>query len=177
MSAITELSPSSGGCYPPPAELTGAPENRALSILLEDARAGRPVHVEHIPARAGHQVPWPAWAPAEITDAFARRGIAAPWSHQAAAASHAEAGRNVIISTGAASGKSLGYLLPALTSVLAGDTVPCQLLHEAPALLPTQAFGGSVDAHAPLTGVSGTGGRGRRAAVRRRKPLPTPDTR
>ena len=123
MSAITELSPSSGGCYPPPAELTGAPENRALSILLEDARAGRPVHVEHIPARAGHQVPWPAWAPAEITDAFARRGIAAPWSHQAAAASHAEAGRNVIISTGAASGKSLGYLLPALTSVLAGDTV------------------------------------------------------
>src|SRR5581483_6232551 len=32
-------------------------------------------------------------------------------------------GRNVIISTAAASGKSLGYLLPALTSVLAGDTV------------------------------------------------------
>src|SRR5208283_3016991 len=31
--------------------------------------------------------------------------------------------RNVIISTAAASGKSLGYLLPALTSVLAGDTV------------------------------------------------------
>jgi len=123
VSAISELSPSAGGCYPPPAELTGAPENRALSILLEDARAGRPVHVEHIPARAGRQVPWPAWAPAEITDAFARRGIAAPWSHQAAAASHAEAGRNVIISTGAASGKSLGYLLPALTSVLAGDTV------------------------------------------------------
>jgi DEAD/DEAH box helicase domain-containing protein len=122
VSTITESSPSSAG-YPLPAGLTAAPENRALSILLDDARAGRPVHVEHIPARAGRQVPWPAWAPAEITDAFARRGIAAPWSHQAAAASHAEAGRNVIISTGAASGKSLGYLLPALTSVLAGDTV------------------------------------------------------
>jgi DEAD/DEAH box helicase domain-containing protein len=68
-------------------------------------------------------VPWPRWVPAEIIEAFARRGVRAPWSHQATAACHAEAGRNVIISTGAASGKSLGYLLPALTSVLAGDTV------------------------------------------------------
>ncbi|HXO23615.1 MAG TPA: DEAD/DEAH box helicase, partial [Streptosporangiaceae bacterium] len=68
-------------------------------------------------------MPWPAWVPAEITDAFAARGIQAPWSHQAEAACHAQAGRNVIISTGAASGKSLGYLLPALTAVLGGETV------------------------------------------------------
>jgi DEAD/DEAH box helicase domain-containing protein len=99
------------------------PANRALGILLDDGRAGRPVHVEHIPARAGQQVPWPPWVPAEITGAFAARGIRAPWSHQAAAASHAQAGRSVIISTAAASGKSLGYLMPALTSVLAGETV------------------------------------------------------
>ena len=98
-------------------------ENRALGILLGDARAGRPVHVEHIPARACHEVPWPPWVPDEVTGAFADRGIRAPWSHQAQAADHARAGRNVIISTAAASGKSLGYLLPALTSVLAGDTV------------------------------------------------------
>jgi DEAD/DEAH box helicase domain-containing protein len=97
--------------------------NRALGILLDDPRAGRPVHVEHIPARTGREVPWPPWVPAEITGAFADRGIRAPWSHQADAACHAQAGRNVIISTGAASGKSLGYLLPALTAVLAGDTV------------------------------------------------------
>jgi DEAD/DEAH box helicase domain-containing protein len=98
-------------------------ENRALGILLGDPRAGRPVHVEHIPARAGREVPWPPWVPAEVVGAFAARGISAPWTHQALAASHAQAGRNVIISTAAASGKSLGYLLPALTSVLAGDTV------------------------------------------------------
>jgi DEAD/DEAH box helicase domain-containing protein len=79
--------------------------------------------VEHIPARAGRQVPWPPWVPAEIISAFTGRGIHAPWSHQAEVACHAQAGRNVIISTGAASGKSLGYLLPALTAVLAGDTV------------------------------------------------------
>ncbi len=118
MSTITPVPPVFPAELPP-----GHPDNRALGILLDDARAGRPVHVEHIPARAGHQVPWPSWVPAEVIGAFTARGISAPWSHQAAAASHAQAGRSVIISTAAASGKSLGYLLPALTAVLAGDTV------------------------------------------------------
>jgi DEAD/DEAH box helicase domain-containing protein len=116
VSTITYAPPLTAGC---PADA----ENRALSILLEDTRAGRPVHIEHIPARAGIEVPWPQWVPAEIVGAFASRGIRAPWSHQATAATHAQVGRNVILSTGAASGKSLGYLLPALTAVLAGDTV------------------------------------------------------
>src|SRR6478672_6548559 len=119
VSTLTPLPPAGPGmCAAGP----GA-ENRALGILLDETQAGRPVHVEHIPARAGMEVPWPAWVPAEVAGAFATRGIRAPWSHQAQAADHAQAGRNVIISTAAASGKSLGYLLPALTSVLAGDTV------------------------------------------------------
>ena len=37
-------------------------------------------------------------------------------------AGHARDGRHVIIATPAASGKSLGYLLPALTGVLEGGT-------------------------------------------------------
>jgi DEAD/DEAH box helicase domain-containing protein len=48
--------------------------------------------------------------------------VSAPWAHQAATAEHARAGKNVIISTGTASGKSLGYLLPALTAVRDGAT-------------------------------------------------------
>jgi DEAD/DEAH box helicase domain-containing protein len=122
VATITPISRSDPAAEPPAAQ-TQAAENRALGILLDDPRAGRPVHVEHIPARAGREVPWPSWVPAEITGAFAARGIQAPWSHQAEAACHAQAGRNVIISTGAASGKSLGYLLPALTAVLRGETV------------------------------------------------------
>ena len=122
---LTEGSPPSVPPGPPAGPAAGPPvaENRALGILLDDAHAGRPVHVEHIPARAGREVSWPPWVRAEIISAFAGRGIHAPWSHQAEVACHAQAGRNVIISTGAASGKSLGYLLPALTAVLAGDTV------------------------------------------------------
>ena len=120
--SLPPVPPGETPADPPAAESPGA-GNRALSILLGDARAGRPVHVEHIPARPGRQVPWPSWVPAEIISAFADRGIHAPWSHQAEVACHAQAGRNVIISTGAASGKSLGYLVPALTAVRAGETV------------------------------------------------------
>jgi len=94
----------------------------ALSLLDEGRRTGRLIHLEEIPARAGAQAVWPEWVPAEITGALGRRGVRAPWVHQVTAANHARAGRNVIISTGTASGKSLGYLLPALTGVLEGGT-------------------------------------------------------
>ena len=70
----------------------GRAENRALGILLDDARAGRPVHVEHIPAGAAGSAGWPQWAPDEVIGAFADRGIRAPWSHQAQAADHAGRG-------------------------------------------------------------------------------------
>ncbi len=60
--------------------------------------------------------------PAAVTEAFSRRGVPAPWAHQAAMADCAREGRHVIIATPAASGKSLGYLLPALTGILEGGT-------------------------------------------------------
>ena len=54
--------------------------------------------------------------------ALAARGIASPWTHQAQAAALARSGRNVIIATRAASGKSAGYLAAALSEVLDGGT-------------------------------------------------------
>jgi len=95
----------------------------AARILRRGARSGRLMHVEEIAARPGEGVPWPEWVPEQITQAFSGAGVTRPWAHQAAMASHAHQGRNVIISTPAASGKSLGYLLPALTAVLRGSTV------------------------------------------------------
>src|SRR5258707_1746037 len=94
----------------------------AGQILGAGARSGRLTHVEQVPAVEGHRVGWPDWAPPEVTKAFEAAGVPGPWAHQAAAADHAAAGRNVIISTSPASGKSLGYLLPALTRVLDGGT-------------------------------------------------------
>src|SRR6516164_8804056 len=104
-------------------ELGGREAVPAARILRRGARSGRLMHVEEIPGRPGEGVPWPDWVPAEITQALSETGVARPWAHQAAMAEHAHQGRNVIIATPAASGKSLGYLLPALTAVLRGCTV------------------------------------------------------
>ncbi len=94
----------------------------AAQVLGAGARSGQLTHLEHVPASPGRRVGWPDWVPPEVTKAFEAAGVPGPWAHQAAAADHAAAGRNVIISTAPASGKSLGYLLPALTRVLDGGT-------------------------------------------------------
>jgi DEAD/DEAH box helicase domain-containing protein len=92
------------------------------AILAAGARSGRLTFRTRLPGRAGRHGHWPDWVPAELVAAFAQAAVPAPWEHQAEAAQLARSGRNVIISTGTASGKSLGYLLPALTSVLDGGT-------------------------------------------------------
>ena len=51
--------------------------------------------------------------------AYRARGVVEPWRHQAVAADAAYAGQHVVLATGTASGKSLAYQLPALTSALA----------------------------------------------------------
>src|SRR5215470_4982544 len=94
----------------------------AAGILRAGQATGRLAHVERLPAREGTPVPWPAWVPEGLVDAFGRIGIGLPWAHQAAAAEHARAGRNVILATGTASGKSVGYLAPALTAIADGGT-------------------------------------------------------
>jgi len=94
----------------------------ALAILRRGAASGRLTHVERLPARAGVRAAWPGWIPPELIAAFGRVGVAEPWTHQAAAADLARAGRNVILATGTASGKSVGYLAPALTAIGEGAT-------------------------------------------------------
>jgi DEAD/DEAH box helicase domain-containing protein len=73
--------------------------------------------VEVVSARQGRRAEWPEWVPGLLVDRLKLAGIEAPWRHQAVAAEHAHSGRSVIIATGTASGKSLAYLLPAVTTV------------------------------------------------------------
>ena len=91
-------------------------------ILDDGAARGRLTHVERLPGRPGTRVPWPGWVPADVMKAFARIGIPGPWAHQAEAADLAHAGHNVIIATRTASGKSVGYLVPALAAIADGAT-------------------------------------------------------
>ncbi|MFE9915359.1 DEAD/DEAH box helicase [Micromonospora sp. NPDC005553] len=99
------------GTGPAPADL--------LRRLRARGAADPVTHVERVPARAGVPAPWPSWAPAELRAAFTRRGVVAPWQHQAEAANLAYEGQHVVVATGTASGKSLAYQLPALATVLA----------------------------------------------------------
>ncbi|WP_207559244.1 MULTISPECIES: DEAD/DEAH box helicase [unclassified Nocardioides] len=74
-------------------------------------------HLEVLPARAARYADWPDWAGPDVVAAFEARGVSRPWQHQVAAADAAHAGQHVVLATGTASGKSLGYQLPALSAV------------------------------------------------------------
>ncbi|HEY9523343.1 MAG TPA: DEAD/DEAH box helicase, partial [Thermopolyspora sp.] len=92
-------------------------------LLAMPARRGRVTHVEHVPARQAGQAHWPDWVPEPLIDRLRNQGVAGLWAHQLAAAEHVRRGQNVIISTGTASGKSLAYLVPAVTEIFGGGTV------------------------------------------------------
>ncbi|TSE00818.1 DEAD/DEAH box helicase [Skermania sp. ID1734] len=92
-------------------------------------------HVADIPAREAQYEQWPAWVDAHVKQALTEIGINGPWSHQARAASLAFEGSHVVIATGTASGKSLAYQLPILTT-LAQDPTATALY-----LSPTKALG------------------------------------
>lgn len=92
-------------------------------------------HVAEIPARMAEPRPWPDWVPSAVVAALRADGIDQPWSHQVEAADLARRGRDVVISTGTASGKSLAFQLPILDG-LARDPRARALY-----LSPTKALG------------------------------------
>src|SRR5262245_32268175 len=94
----------------------------AKAILRRGAASGRLTHVEQLPSLSGKAAPWPDWVPYGLVAAFTSIGIAEPWAHQAHAANLARTGQHLILATGTASGKSVGYLAPALTALAEGGT-------------------------------------------------------
>jgi DEAD/DEAH box helicase domain-containing protein len=89
-----------------------------------DSFAARDIHgeiltaVRHYPARAAEWAEFPAWINPNLIVAYAAKGISRPYTHQAAAAEAVHAGKNVVIVTPTASGKTLCYNLPILNAVL-----------------------------------------------------------
>src|SRR5437660_5124604 len=74
--------------------------------------------VRHFPAREAQWADFPAWVHLDLASAYAAKGIHRPYTHQAAAAEAVHAGKNVVIVTPTASGKTLCYNLPVLNAVL-----------------------------------------------------------
>jgi DEAD/DEAH box helicase domain-containing protein len=110
------------------------------------------VHVHEVPARSAHTAPWPDWVAPVVYSAFSTSGITELWSHQREAADAAHGGDHVVISTGTASGKSLGYLLPVLSDLVDGCAAPSGRGATALYLSPTKAL--AADQLARLTALA-----------------------
>ena len=74
--------------------------------------------VRQIPAREAKFRPMPGWVRSELSEAYRAKGIKELYSHQAATAEVVHSGRNVVVVTPTASGKTLCYNLPVLNAVL-----------------------------------------------------------
>ncbi len=120
--------------------MSGRADQLLAGLLLGPGRRERITHVHRAPARSQRQVDWPGWLPPLLQERLTAIGIERPWAHQVAAAEHARAGRSVVLSTGTASGKSLAYLLPALTAVLSGAGAPATACPGVLYLSPTKAL-------------------------------------
>ncbi len=107
------------------------PAETALRLAAGAGRRDRLTHLELRAARGAEDVAWPEWAHPPLVEALVGHGVARLWSHQRAAADLAWSGTHTVVSTGTASGKSLAYLLPALSAIASsvdtagsrGDTV------------------------------------------------------
>ena len=97
----------------------GAMLHEVLRGLRDDpAFMGCVTHWEVVPARAGRYADLPAGVDPRIRDALRGRGIERIYSHQLAAFNAVRAGRNAVIVSPTASGKTLAYNLPVLQTLL-----------------------------------------------------------
>ena len=74
--------------------------------------------VRQIPAREAAFRPVPGWVRSELAEAYRAKEIRKLYSHQAATAELVHGGKNVVVVTPTASGKTLCYNLPVLNAVL-----------------------------------------------------------
>jgi DEAD/DEAH box helicase domain-containing protein len=74
--------------------------------------------IRHFPAREAQWADFPVWAHSDLAAAYAEKNIRRLYTHQAAAAEAVHAGKNIVIVTPTASGKTLCYNLPVLNAVL-----------------------------------------------------------
>lgn len=104
--------------YPVPAVRPVPPgivAERLLQELLQKRTETWVRRLEEVPPRYGS---WPAGLDGRLLAALERRGIGAPYTHQARAIEAALAGRNVVVVTPTASGKTLCFNVPVLDRVL-----------------------------------------------------------
>src|SRR5882757_4485931 len=106
-----------------------------VNVFLERDPTGEIVTaVRRFPAKEAQYGEFPQWMHADLVAAYAAKGVRRPYTHQAEAAEAVHAGKNVVIVTPTASGKTLCYNLPVLNAIL--DDTDTRALY----LFPTKAL-------------------------------------
>ena len=111
----------------------------SLSLLLDSWRTD-PLTAPNLPAwrilppRPADARPFPPDLPPAVAESLTARGITSLYSHQAQAWELARQGNNIVLATGTASGKTLGYNLPVLAALF--ENAEARALY----LFPTKAL-------------------------------------
>jgi DEAD/DEAH box helicase domain-containing protein len=122
-------------------------KDRSLSAVIQDFQqlAGQPESpiraIRRLAATAGEFVDIPDSVDPRLRDALKRRGIERLYTHQAEAFQQIEAGRNAVIVTPTASGKTLCYNLPVLNLLLRKPQARAMYLFPTKALAEDQLHG------------------------------------
>lgn len=95
-------------------------------------------HVEHFPAQEARYAAFPGGLDPLVIEVFKKRGIGQLYTHQAEAIQQTLAGRNVVVVTPTASGKTLCYNIPVLNAVFASPDARALYLFPTKALAQDQ---------------------------------------
>jgi DEAD/DEAH box helicase domain-containing protein len=94
-------------------------EEQILQTLKADSGfMEQVIRWETIPPREGRYVDFPQGLDSRLQEVLARRGISRLYTHQGQTYDHVRQGRNVVVVTPTASGKTLSYNLPVLQGLL-----------------------------------------------------------
>jgi DEAD/DEAH box helicase domain-containing protein len=129
----------------------------ALSPMLAEYEARDPhvTTVRRLEAKAAEYAPFPETLDPRLTRALSRRGIEQLYTHQAAAVAHALDGRNVVVVTPTASGKTLCYNAPILQRIVEDPAARALYLFPTKALAQDQLA--ELHQLAELVGAEGAG--------------------
>jgi DEAD/DEAH box helicase domain-containing protein len=94
--------------------------------------------VRHFPARPAQWAEFPAWVHEDLRAAYKAKQIERLYSHQAAAAEAVHDGKNIVIVTPTASGKTLCYNLPVINAILENSDTRAMYLFPTKALAQDQ---------------------------------------
>ncbi|HEX7068886.1 MAG TPA: DEAD/DEAH box helicase [Candidatus Limnocylindria bacterium] len=108
------------------------------ALLASPDMAAQVVAHRVLEPRPPRHAPWPEGIDPRIVEGLRSRGIEAPYTHQAAAFGAAASGRNAVVVTPTASGKTLCYNLPVLDAVAKNEAARALYLFPTKALAADQ---------------------------------------